>query len=105
MEVPATRRVTALQRHLQVPDAACTSGGVSAEGTSASTQDVTYSVVLPEHLTPGGPWLVHRFGFDRTSVCHACALECDGDQYRGAWLPAQVGPFTGAFKGHLRAAL
>ena len=74
MEGPANRRVAALQRHLQLPDAACTSGGVSAEATSANTQDVSYSVSLPEHLTPGGPWLVHRCSFERNSMCYAYAI-------------------------------
>ena len=88
MEAPVSRRVATLQRHLQLPDAACTSGGVSAEQTSASSQDVAYSVPLPEHLTPGGPWLVHRCGFDEAfKNMHAPAFGGEQTSEEFGWIP------------------
>lgn len=41
-----------------------TAGGT--ECLQASCSD--YSVALPEHLTPEGPWLVHRCGPSRASA-------------------------------------
>ena len=58
-----SRRLAVLQAHLGDGGSTETEAGLEPHPTSAQQgeQGASYSVVLPETLTPKGPWLVRRW--------------------------------------------